>query len=80
MKKSENKTHDPLAALRSNGGLAAIVANAVRCALDPLILRCFGWRRVKQRYAGGVRVLWIDPETGFFWVQDAAIIVCESRL
>lgn len=45
-----------------------------------LILFCFDWKRKREPYAGDYRTLWKDPETGYWYMAEAAIIICERRV
>ena len=47
---------------------------------NPLILWSFGWKRKREPYAGTHRILWKQPKTGYWFVEDAAIIICERGI
>lgn len=52
----------------------------IKLIFDPLILWCFGWKQRRESWAGILRTLWKDPETGHWLIQNAAIIICERRI
>ena len=47
---------------------------------NPLILRCSGWKKKKELYAGDYRTLWKNPDTGHWLVESAAIEICERHM
>lgn len=60
-------------------GSESAVERFVSRFFDPLILRCFGWRAEKWEHVAYGKV-WRDPQTGYLWQQDAAVLICERRI